>query len=39
MKKNKLQEFIEPSDLTQIQEKYLSEFFKFGQNPKKPKRF
>jgi len=36
-KKNKLQEFIEPSDLTQIQEKYLSEFFQIWSEPKKAK--
>ena len=36
-KKNKLQEFIEPRDLTQIQEKYLSEFFQIWSEPKKAK--
>ena len=36
-KKNKLQEFIEPSDLTQIQEKYLSEFFQIWSEPEKAK--
>ena len=36
-KKNKLQEFLEPSDLTQIQEKYLSEFFQIWSKPEKAK--
>ena len=36
-KKNKLQEFIEPSDLSQIQENYLSQFFQIWSEPEKAK--